>query len=508
MLLGVSCKSEKETTPLKTDQEIQLEISMPEAVKLSGLQNELAYYWTEEDLVTITLTDGEKEVSLSDATPSILQDGKTAALKLTVPADLVGKELTAITSVRSSNLKSSSSVIDVPQYMLTSIEEWTGTLPFNLRKAGIKSPLYSHLKKVVIDNNIEKLSVQLSTLGSLYQFTLANNSDGKIKTPKELQLFSDNEWIYSGEGIGYDIKTEKYNATPNKESGILSQDLEEELDPDINFSYLLWLPTTTNQASVYAKGVSEDGKAVRTDQALDVSGDQSNIFLILQSKGVIALDKETPVVRPADDYEGGDPYFTFNDIKYWIGEGEKTAAFVLEWHDGKDPDAMVWGYRFSGEKTAQEMIEEIVNTDPRLYLVMGQAMGGFLSLFSFAYQAIPTDPPLTVTYKGKPLNMITKSIFYVDFDPRGDDNSVDQFKCSDPKAKWKTGFYENGYWVYYHKYNRLDPWGYSNTVSDLTDLEDGAWHGFSWQETMESWTGSPFGDKFIPAEVPEQKEKQ
>ena len=46
-----------------------------------------------------------------------------------------------------------------------------------------------------------------------------------------------------------------------------------------------------------------------------------------------------------------DASFSFDDIQFWVGSGSKRAALVIEWHDGNQPDAMVWGYRWRGYRT-------------------------------------------------------------------------------------------------------------------------------------------------------------
>jgi len=81
--------------------------------------------------------------------------------------------------------------------------------------------------------------------------------------------------------------------------------------------------------------------------------------------------------------KAGDATFTFDDVKYWVGEGANKAAIVVQWNDDKTPDAMVWGYRFDGEKYGVDMILEIAKVDPRFYVLAyegtqyGTAIGGF-----------------------------------------------------------------------------------------------------------------------------------
>ncbi len=39
--------------------------------------------------------------------------------------------------------------------------------------------------------------------------------------------------------------------------------------------------------------------------------------------------------------------FEMGDIKYFVGSGTNTSAFVITWNDGKTPDSLVWGYRWN-----------------------------------------------------------------------------------------------------------------------------------------------------------------
>ncbi|MDK7375080.1 hypothetical protein QP519_05950 [Weeksella virosa] len=96
-------------------------------------------------------------------------------------------------------------------------------------------------------------------------------------------------------------------------------------------------------------------------------------------QGILRNDLKKPEVLQ----KAGDPSFTFDDIQYWIGEGSKKAAMVVQWNDNKNPEAMVWGYRFDGEKFGIDMILEIAKVDPRFYVLAyegtqyGTAIGGF-----------------------------------------------------------------------------------------------------------------------------------
>lgn len=63
--------------------------------------------------------------------------------------------------------------------------------------------------------------------------------------------------------------------------------------------------------------------------------------------------------------------FNEDDIEFWVGSGSNQAALVLVFNDGKFPDALVWGYRYDGNKTMQQMCQEIAEADSRFFYQEG-----------------------------------------------------------------------------------------------------------------------------------------
>ena len=74
----------------------------------------------------------------------------------------------------------------------------------------------------------------------------------------------------------------------------------------------------------------------------------------------------------------------FSKINYWVGEGDKEAALVISWGDGKDGNKnLVWGYRWSDTATGADLLMAVAAADSRFYLLVnsgtqyGSAFGGF-----------------------------------------------------------------------------------------------------------------------------------
>lgn len=61
----------------------------------------------------------------------------------------------------------------------------------------------------------------------------------------------------------------------------------------------------------------------------------------------------------------------FDRIRYWAGEGEKYAALVIKFNDGKTPENLVCGYRWSGgwDDTVNTMITNVLNGNKAFYVI-------------------------------------------------------------------------------------------------------------------------------------------
>ncbi len=74
----------------------------------------------------------------------------------------------------------------------------------------------------------------------------------------------------------------------------------------------------------------------------------------------------------------GAPFDTVNstidpkDIVYWVGTGDKQAVMVFNWA-GR---SLAWGYRFAGDATVEQAMNDIQAADPRFSFT---AAGGYLS---------------------------------------------------------------------------------------------------------------------------------
>ncbi|MFA7056412.1 MAG: FlgD immunoglobulin-like domain containing protein [Candidatus Cloacimonadales bacterium] len=57
---------------------------------------------------------------------------------------------------------------------------------------------------------------------------------------------------------------------------------------------------------------------------------------------------------------------SFEDIQYWVGEGENETLLIIDWNDNQQPESLVWGVRFATEITGIEMLTAVAEADSRL----------------------------------------------------------------------------------------------------------------------------------------------
>lgn len=49
----------------------------------------------------------------------------------------------------------------------------------------------------------------------------------------------------------------------------------------------------------------------------------------------------------------------FDKIRHWAGSGDKCAALVIQFNDGKEDVAYVWGYRWDGQASGEDMMRAV-----------------------------------------------------------------------------------------------------------------------------------------------------
>lgn len=226
-------------------------------------------------------------------------------------------------------------------------------------------------------------------------------------------------------------------------------------------------------------------------------------------------NSKSSLLRSAED-------FTFDDIRFWVGEGENKAALVIDWYyDGGN--AMVWGYRWDGEANGLNMISEIAKEDENFLLLtqltnLGNTICGIGygyprstiglkydldgastdSRISFKFDSpnsnmgqtsCPTDPLTqinTALQEGLNSGVIDHPFNYTNYGYAAYD--YDYWKPTATGSKWRSAWYE-GYWSYLVKDDISDEFSYSGLGATLRVLSNGSWDAWGFQDGWDSWEG-------------------
>jgi hypothetical protein len=161
---------------------------------------------------------------------------------------------------------------------------------------------------------------------------------------------------------------------------------------------------------------------------------------------------------------------TFADVQYWVGTGTNEAAFVVQWNDGKNPDALVWGFRWNGNATGEDMLKAIAKADHRFFslLYQGTQFGSAIGGLGFDLNGANSNALYkngNVTYPYYPVDGIVNTSAY-DFD---------QYTAADTADHWSSGWTTNGYWSYWVKDPTDTDFGYSGVGATTRALVNGSW---------------------------------
>lgn len=172
---------------------------------------------------------------------------------------------------------------------------------------------------------------------------------------------------------------------------------------------------------------------------------------------------------------------SFSDVQYWVGTGSNQAAFVVQWNDSKNPDALVWGFKWDGNATGEDMLKAIAKADHRFYTLLyqgtqfGTAIGGIgFDLNGQNSRALIKGG--NATYPLYPLDGIVNTTAY-DFD---------EYVAQDTNDHWNAGWY-NGFWSYWVKDPTDADFGFSGVGATSRVLQNGSW---------DVWNYSPMSGSF------------
>jgi hypothetical protein len=172
---------------------------------------------------------------------------------------------------------------------------------------------------------------------------------------------------------------------------------------------------------------------------------------------------------------------TLADIQFWVGSGSNQAAFVVQWNDGKTADALVWGFRWNGTATGEDMVKAVAKADPRFFALLrqgtqyGSAIGGLgFDLNGTGTNGLYKDGNKTYPYY--PFDGLINTSEY-DFD---------SYTGIDPNDHWQSGWMV-GYWSYWVKDPTDADYNYSGVGASTRELQNGSWDVWNFNPNMESF---------------------
>lgn len=455
LLLFPACGDEGTSpTPTPAGKDLTVTISMPEGIiPIEGLRVGMTYYLDESQSVEVKLSQGAKSVTISHLSP---------------------------TEVKSSAREAT---IRIPQGKLSTIDR-TREYRLTLRLTGTSSEERPRIMELdpkqqrsilhIMDLMPVEMVGEGSFTGNTASLTLRQSKKQSIVL---LRLVNVTKEKKATERITLETATERLTATPSTKS----------LPPKAQIK-LLALLTHPSEATLTIDNVSDKIDTPR----LSHRGSVTAAFIGDRFSCTVP---EAEVPEEANTTNGGDPLFSAEDITYWVGEGAKQAALVIDWHDDRLPHALVWGYRWEGEVTAEQMLRDVVTADQRLVLLTSPFSSYGIAYMGIGYLLQKPEKKVAVLINGKPVDEVSPRIFH---DKSGKAN-VDAAQLTISSALWRSGWKTAGYWVYYLKDKRLASWSYSNIGLTGTTVTDKSWHGLSFQIGMESQSGYPLQDHFAPA---------
>ncbi len=187
----------------------------------------------------------------------------------------------------------------------------------------------------------------------------------------------------------------------------------------------------------------------------------------------------------------------FSSIQDWVGTGANEAAFEIDWNNGTANDDLVWGYRWNGTATGEQMLDAIVAADPRLYAEVSGTTPYGTELFGLGFhqsgnQNFALNPPLAFN---------SQHLAYADYG-----GVVDSRTAVDAGDQWQEGWYTAGYWAYYNSTDsRLsaNPSDWDSASAGVTDrvLENGdvdGWDFSFYDGSGDSSPGVPVAVSAVP----------
>lgn len=92
--------------------------------------------------------------------------------------------------------------------------------------------------------------------------------------------------------------------------------------------------------------------------------------------------------------------FTESDIKFWVGEGSKTAILVIDFRDGTSDSSFAWGFRYEDDNlTFSDMLVAIDEAEPKMTTQIAN-MGFLADIVYNSHSGLVGQPDYWSTWSG------------------------------------------------------------------------------------------------------------
>lgn len=171
-----------------------------------------------------------------------------------------------------------------------------------------------------------------------------------------------------------------------------------------------------------------------------------------------------------------DSVTTFADIDTWVGFGAHEAALVLDWNDGHEPG--LWGYRFDGTKTGQDMLLDIIAAQDDLFARVGPNGDYGIPVYGIGYNRNEGGFGISDD-QGDESSIFNGSTIAETEIPDAVDSAA---TSNDPGDSYHEGWFSGGFFSYWGSsgITANDGWASLQTGASDRVLSDGDWDGFSY----------------------------
>ena len=234
-------------------------------------------------------------------------------------------------------------------------------------------------------------------------------------------------------------------------------------------------------------------------------------FLLLSA--VLALLAVQPIATHAVEYVD---WVDWAQIQHWAGDpdGQNKCALVIDFQDIEGMESLVWGYRWNGTKTGEDLIRAVASQSSILTAMiqytgsMGSTLNGLgvsmnreeLDFLHYDFSRAAISGEVSFGYFTPNTSMGQETApgyeaeqMCIDAIERAKETGIiehplnaffygypaydyDYWQLEDgyeaPDFRWRSGWYD-GYWSYWHGPNDYDYMGYSGLGMSSTELYDG-----------------------------------